>query len=280
LIEKHRLLLTCPDRPGVIAAVTGFLARNGANILEADQHSDPGAGLFAMRLEFTLGRSVEDFSACFESEVAVPHAAAWRLASAGARPRIAILCSAEDHCLLDLLLRIRSGELAAEVHAVIATASEHRPQVEALGVPFVHLPAGTGAMAGHEQQLLAALESRVELVVLARYMRILSGDFLKRLDVPAINIHHSFLPAFPGAAPYTRAHERGVKLIGATAHYVTEELDGGPIIEQETVRVSHRDGIEDLRRKGRDVERVVLARAVLAHLEDRVARWGGRTVVF
>jgi len=233
-----------------------------------------------MRLEFTLERSVEDFTACFESEVAAPHTATWRLASAGARPRIAILCSTEDHCLLDLLLRIRSGELPAEVHAVIATAAEHRQPVEALGAPFMHLPTETDAMAGHERQLLAALDDQVELVVLARYMRILSGDFLKRLSVPAINIHHSFLPAFAGSAPYARAHERGVKLIGATAHYVTEELDAGPIIEQETIRVSHRDGIDDLRRKGRDVERVVLARAVLAHLEDRVARWGGRTVVF
>ena len=277
----HRLLLTCPDRPGIIAGVTGFLAAQGANILESDQHSEPEADLFAMRLEFSLDTGAPgDFAERFAIEVAGPLEANWRLAGAERRPRMAILCSREDHVLLDLLLRVRGAELNAEVSTVVATVDEHRPQVEALGTPYVHLPVGDGGMAEHEEGLLELLGGRVDLVVLARYMRILSGGFLERVGAPAINIHHSFLPAFPGAEPYARAHERGVKLIGATAHYVTEELDAGPIIEQETVRVSHRDAVGDLKRKGRDVERVVLARAVRAHLEDRVARWGGRTVVF
>jgi len=233
-----------------------------------------------MRLEFVLGDEVEDFASRFEAEVAGPREAAWRLTPADARPPLAILCSREDHCLLDLLLRLRSGELRAELVTVVSTVPEHATQVEALGVRYEHLPVADGGMPEHEHRLLELLAGRIELLVLARYMRVLSGEFLARVGAPAINIHHSFLPAFAGAAPYARAHERGVKLIGATAHYVTEELDAGPIIEQETVRVSHRDGVEDLQRKGRDIERVVLARAVHAHLEDRVARWGERTVVF
>jgi formyltetrahydrofolate deformylase len=163
---------------------------------------------------------------------------------------------------------------------VASTVADHGPRVEALGFPFHHLPVGTGGMAAHEAELLDLLHGEVDLLVLARYMRILSAGFLESAAAPAINIHHSFLPAFAGAEPYQQAHRRGVKLIGATAHYVTEELDAGPIIEQDVARVSHRDGIDDLRRVGRDVERVVLARAVRAHLEDRVARWGQRTIVF
>ena len=274
----HRLLLTCPDRPGIIAAVTSFLAARGVNILEADQHSDPTSGRFAMRLEFSPAD--EGLGPAFAREVAARLDLQWRLTAADERPRIAILCSREDHCLLDLLFRLRSGELQAEAVAVVSTVADHAEQSEALGVPYHHVPVGEDGMAGHERELLNLLAGKVDLVVLARYMRILSADFLDRVGAPAINIHHSFLPAFAGAEPYHRAHDRGVKLIGATAHYVTEALDAGPIIEQDVARVSHRDGIEDLRRIGRDVERIVLARAVRAHLEDRVARWGERTIVF
>jgi formyltetrahydrofolate deformylase len=276
----HRLLLTCPDRPGIVAAVTGFLAAEGANILESDQHSEPDANLFAIRLEFVIEGERAGFAARFGEEVATPLQADWRLSAADARPRMAILCSREEHCLLDLLLRLRSGELQVDVTTVVATVDDHRTYVEAFGVPYAHVPVGDGGMPEHEERLLDLVAGRVDLVVLARYMRVLSREFLERVGAPAINIHHSFLPAFPGAEPYARAHERGVKLIGATAHYVTEELDAGPIVEQETARVSHRDAVDDLRRKGRDIERVVLARAVRAHLEDRVARWGARTVVF
>lgn len=273
----HRLLLTCPDRTGVIAAVTAFLANRGANILDADQHSDPASGLFAMRLEFEGGG--EDLADTFAAEVAAPMRMQWHLTRTARRARIAILCSREDHCLMDLLLRVRDDELHAEVAAVIATVPDHEPTVAALGAPYHALPVGPGGMPEHEAELLRLLDG-VDLVILARYMRVLSGDFLARLGVPAINIHHSFLPAFAGADPYERAHARGVKLIGATAHYVTEELDAGPIIEQDVARVSPRDDVTDLRRIGRDVERLVLARAVRAHLEDRVALWGERTVVF
>lgn len=273
----HRLLLTCPDRTGVIAAVTAFLARRGANILDADQHSDPVSGLFAMRLEFEGGG--DGLAPAFDAEVASPMRMEWHLTQTARRARIAILCSREDHCLMDLLLRVRDDELHAEVAAVVSTVPDHAPTVAALGAPYHALPVGEGGMPAHERELLALLGD-VDLVVLARYMRVLSGGFLEALGAPAINIHHSFLPAFAGADPYERAHARGVKLIGATAHYVTEELDAGPIIEQDVARVSPRDDVEDLRRIGRDVERLVLSRAVRAHLEDRVALWGERTVVF
>jgi formyltetrahydrofolate deformylase len=232
-----------------------------------------------MRLEVEggdLGAAEADFA----REVAEPLAMAWTLTRAGFRPRLAILCSREGHCLFDLLFRVRAGELAADVAAVISTVPDHAEQVTALGFPYHHVPVDSGGMEAHERRTLDLIGGRVDLAVLARYMRILSGAFLEELGAPAINIHHSFLPAFPGAEPYGRAHERGVKLIGATAHYVTEELDAGPIIEQDVARVSHRDRVEDLRRIGRDVERLVLARAVRVHVEDRVARWGERTVIF
>jgi formyltetrahydrofolate deformylase len=232
-----------------------------------------------MRLEFetTAPESVEQD---FAQEVADPLEMSWRLTPAAGRARVAILCSREGHCLFDLLFRVRAGELPAEIVAVVSTTDEHAEQVRSLGFPYYHVPVEPDGMAAHETRLLGLLAGEIGLAVLARYMRVMSGDFLSALGAPAINIHHSFLPAFPGAEPYQRAHERGVKLIGATAHYVTEDLDAGPIIEQDVARVSHRNTLEDLRRIGRDVERVVLARAVRAHLEDRVARWSERTVVF
>jgi formyltetrahydrofolate deformylase len=275
-----RLLLACRDRPGLIAAVSGFLAEAGLNIVDADQHSS-NEGRFFMRMVFDAvpAREREDVYGRFEQEIAARFEMDHRFAESSERKRVAIMVSREDHCLSDLLWRWRSGELGAEVVAVISNHDAHRAQVESLGLPFHHAPVEPGAKAEAEARILELLGG-VDLLVLARYMQILSGDFLQRLDAPAINIHHSFLPAFVGADPYRHAHERGVKLIGATAHYVTEELDAGPIIDQDVTRVSHRDEVDDLKRIGRDIERLVLARAVQAHLDDRVLLDGARTIVF
>jgi formyltetrahydrofolate deformylase len=214
----------------------------------------------------------------FEEELAGPLRMDHRFAESGERKRVAIMVSREDHCLSDLLWRWRSGELGAEVVAVVSNHPDHADQVATLGLPYHHVPVGDDGTA--EAEVLELLGGEIDLLVLARYMQILSADFLGRVGAPAINIHHSFLPAFVGADPYARAHERGVKLIGATAHYVTEELDAGPIIDQDVTRVSHRDETDDLVRIGRDIERLVLARAVMAHLDDRVLLDGDRTIVF
>jgi formyltetrahydrofolate deformylase len=275
-----RLLLACPDRPGLIAAVSGFLAAAGRNILDADQHSSR-EGRFFMRMAFDQAPEAErePLYRRFEEEIAGPLGMDHRFAESSRRKRLAIMVSREDHCLSDLLWRWRSGELGGEVVAVLSNHPDHAAQVESLGLPYHHLPVAPGQREAAEERALELLAG-VDLLVLARYMQILSADFLRRLDAPAINIHHSFLPAFVGADPYARAHERGVKLIGATAHYVTEELDAGPIIDQDVTRVSHRDEIEDLIGIGRDVERLVLSRAVKAHLDDRVLLDGDRTIVF
>lgn len=216
----------------------------------------------------------------FEQEVAEPLEMEHRFAESSERKRLAIMVSREDHCLSDLLWRWRSGELGADVVAVISNHPDHAEQVGSLGLPYHHVPVEPGGREEAERRALELLAGGVDLLVLARYMQVLSAGFLQRLGSPAINIHHSFLPAFVGADPYARAHERGVKLIGATAHYVTEELDAGPIIDQDVTRVSHRDEVEDLMRIGRDIERLVLARAVKAHVDDRVLLDGARTVVF
>jgi formyltetrahydrofolate deformylase len=216
----------------------------------------------------------------FADEVAEPLSMEFRFAEAGRLPRVAVMASKEDHCLLDLLWRFRSGELQGQPALVIANHPDHEQAVASFGLPYHHIPVDPERKPEAERAALELLSGNVDLVVLARYMQILSGEFLDRLGCPAINIHHSFLPAFAGADPYHRAWEHGVKLIGATAHYVTEELDAGPIIEQDTARVSHRDEVGDLVRIGRDLERLVLARAVRAHLEDRVLVDGERTVVF
>ncbi|HEX7059535.1 MAG TPA: formyltetrahydrofolate deformylase [Solirubrobacterales bacterium] len=275
-----RLLLACPDRPGLIAAVSGFLADAGLNILDADQHSTEEGRLF-MRMVFDAAPADERKALYrrFEEEVATPLEMEHRFAEASEQKRIAIMASREDHCLSDLLWRWRSGELGAEVVAVVSNHPDHADQVTSLGLPFHHVPVERGRREEAERRALELL-GEIDLLVLARYMQVLSGDFLRELGAPAINIHHSFLPAFVGADPYRRAHERGVKLIGATAHYVTEELDAGPIIDQDVTRVSHRDEVDDLMRIGRDIERLVLARAVKAHLDDRVLLDGARTVVF
>ena len=275
-----RLLVSCADRPGIVAAVAGFLHRSGANITSSAQHStDPSGGRFLMRMEFELGR-VEGLDAAFAAEVGRPFDMQWRFSIAGVPKRVAILVSREDHCLLDLLWRRRRGELNADVGVVLSNHPDHAAQVAGFGVEYVHVPVTPATKPEAEEAMLEHLAGRYELVVLARYMQILSGAFLERVGAPVINIHHSFLPAFAGAAPYERARERGVKIIGATAHYVTEELDAGPIIEQDVARVTHADDVAALERVGRDIERTVLARAVRWHLEDRVLMDGNRTVVF
>jgi formyltetrahydrofolate deformylase len=277
-----RLLIGCPDRPGIVAAVSHFLFERAANIVDSRQHSsDPSGGRFFLRTEFFLERAVdrERLQDDFAREVGRRFDMDWQMRWWGERRRLAILVSRHDHCLVDLLWRVRRGELDAEVVSVISNHAELGPEVLANGVPFVHVPVEAGARPAAEEHMLELLEGSAELLVLARYMQVLSGSFLERVAMPAINIHHSFLPAFAGADPYRRARERGVKLIGATAHYVTEELDDGPIIDQDVVRVDHRQSARELERVGRDIERTVLARAVALHLDDRVIVDGRRTVV-
>jgi formyltetrahydrofolate deformylase len=280
-LPTSRLLLACPDQPGLIAAVSGFLADAGRNIVDADQHSSR-EGRFFMRMAFDPAPAGERQALYrrFEEEIAGPLRMDHRFAESSERKRVAIMVSREDHCLSDLLWRWRSGELGADVVAVLSNHADHAGQVESLGLPYHHVPVEEDGRAAAEARALELLGGELDLLVLARYMQFLSADFLERLGAPAINIHHSFLPAFVGADPYARAHERGVKLIGATAHYVTEELDAGPIIDQDVTRVSHRDEVTDLMGIGRDVERLVLARAVKAHLDDRVLLDGARTIVF
>ncbi len=279
-----RLLVACPDRPGIVAAVSGFLHREGANIVSSHQYStDPSGGRFYLRTELfddRLPGEADAIRARFAAEVAEPLGMEWKLRLWGERQRLAILASREEHCLLDLLWRRRRGELDAEMVCVISNHRDLEADVRAAGVSFHHVPVAPGAKPEAERRMLELLEGRVDVVVLARYMQILSGELLDALGAPAINIHHSFLPAFAGADPYGRAHDRGVKLIGATAHYVTDELDAGPIIDQDVVRVHHEQTARDLRRVGADIERLVLARALALHLDDRVFVDGARTVVF
>jgi formyltetrahydrofolate deformylase len=278
-----RLLIDCADQPGIVAAVSGFLFEQGANIVSSHQYSsDPIGGRFYLRTEFFLDGLADErerFRRGFEAEVAQRFAMEWEIRYRGERQRVAILVSRHDHCLVDLLWRWRRGELDADVVAVISNHPDLAGEVAAADVPFHYVPVGEDGKKATEERMLELLRGNVELVVLARYMQILSGDFLDRLAVPAINIHHSFLPAFAGANPYSRAREHGVKLIGATAHYVTAELDGGPIIEQDVARADHRQSVSELERTGRDIERIVLSRAVSLHLEDRVIADGGRTIV-
>ena len=284
MATEARLLVSCPDRPGIIAAISRFLYEREANIVSSDQHStDPEGGLFFLRMEFTVDHltvSREALEREFAADVAAPLGMSWRLRFLDQVPRVAIMVSREDHCLLDLLWRWRRGELDCAIGLVVSNHPDLRADVEGFGLPYEHVPVERGRKPEAEARQLELLAGRFDLVVLARYMQILSGDFLERVGAPVINIHHSFLPAFAGADPYRRAAERGVKIIGATAHYVTEELDAGPIIEQDIERVSHRDNPKALAHIGRDVERVVLARAVRWHLEDRVLVHENRTVVF
>jgi formyltetrahydrofolate deformylase len=299
-----RLLISCPDRRGIVAAVSQFLFSHGANIIASDQHStDPEGGRFFMRQEFHLeglDLTKSQFERAFGEIVAEPFGMDWKLWYSSEPKRMAILASKYDHCLLDLLWRVRRGEFDCVVPMVISNHADLEADVRSFGIPFHHVPVvGADKAAGKaasEARMLELLNSgddapvnsdrpgsdrrNADFVVLARYMQIVSQEFLERVSMPVINIHHSFLPAFVGANPYKAALARGVKIIGATAHYVTAELDAGPIIEQDVERVSHRDDLAALTRVGRDIERSVLARAVKAHLEDRVLVWQNKTVAF
>jgi formyltetrahydrofolate deformylase len=283
-LSLARLVISCPDRPRIVAAVSAAISDHGGNIIQSDQYStDPEGGSFFMRVEFSVADADADARGRFEASfapVAERFGMHWRLTYASERKRVAVMSSTADHCLMDLLWRWRRGELECEIALVISNHERMRAEVEAFGLRYVHVPVTAATKDAAESEQLELLAAGFDLVVLARYMQILSAGFLARVGLPIINIHHSFLPAFAGADPYTQARERGVKLIGATAHYVTEELDGGPIIEQDTARVSHRDSAERLAHIGRDIERVVLARAVRWHLEDRVIINRNATVVF
>jgi formyltetrahydrofolate deformylase len=281
--DVGRLVLACPDRPAILAAVVNRLAAAGANIITFDQFSTaPEGGRLHLRTEFLLKDlpdRLDDLQLRIE-ELAEDFHMQWRVAPATRRKRVAIFVSREEHCLLDLLWRWRRGELRMDVVAVVSDHPDLETEVAAFGVPYHHVPVTPDTKPEAERRQLELLAGKVDLVTLARYLQILSGDFLERIGAPVINIHHSFLPAFAGAEPYVLAHDRGVKLIGATAHYATEDLDEGPIIEQDVRRVSHRADPEMLAVIGRDIERTVFARAVHWHLEDRVLVHENRTIVF
>jgi len=277
------LLVSCPDRKGLVAAIADFLYGHNANILHADQHQDKVAGLFLMRVEWDLDGfelDLDKFDEAF-APIADQFLMTWRLALSSVKPRLAIFVSKFDHCLADLLYRHHAGELFCDIPLIVSNHPDNLWLAEAYKIPFVNLSVTKDNKAEAEQQQLALLaDHRIDFIVLARYMQVLSPEFIQQWDNRVINIHHSFLPAFHGAKPYQRAFERGVKLIGATSHYVTEVLDDGPIIEQDVIRISHRDDQENLIRKGADLEKVVLSRAVKWHIDNRILVYGNKTVVF
>ena len=281
--QSATLLMSCPDKKGLVAAIANFLMSYNANILHADQHQDEVENLFLMRVEWDLDGftlPMESFSAAFQP-IADEHQMNWHVSLSSRKPRMAIFVSKYEHCLVDLLHRWRIGELACDIPLVISNHEDCRRIVEFNGIPFHVIPVTRDNKAEAEAEQFRLLEEAgVDFMVLARYMQVLSGEFVKRYPNRVINIHHSFLPAFDGAKPYHRAFARGVKLIGATSHYVTEDLDEGPIIEQEVTRISHRDSVEDLVERGRDLEKVVLSRAVRWHVDNRVLSYSNKTVVF
>ncbi|WP_375506690.1 formyltetrahydrofolate deformylase [uncultured Nostoc sp.] len=276
------LLISCPDQRGLVAKFANFIYSNGGNIIHADQHTDFAAGLFLTRIEWQLeGFNLpREFIAPAFNAIAQPLGAKWEIRFSDTVPRIAIWVSRQDHCLFDLIWRQRAKEFIAEIPLIISNHSNLKVVADQFNIDFQHITINKDNKAEQETQQLELLRQyKIDLVVLAKYMQIVSADFISQFP-QIINIHHSFLPAFIGANPYHRAFERGVKIIGATAHYATADLDAGPIIEQDVVRVTHRDEVDDLVRKGKDLERVVLARAVRSHLQNRVLVYGNRTVVF
>lgn len=281
-IPTATLLISCPDQQGLVAKIANFIYANGGNIVHADQHRDEPSELFLSRIEWQLdgfNLQRELIGPAFDS-IAKPLKATWELHFSDVIPRVAIWVSKQNHCLLDLLWRHQAGELAADIALIISNHELLQPIAQQFNIAFHHVPITKATKPEQEAKQLALLKDHaIDLVVLAKYMQILSPEFIKQFP-RVINIHHSFLPAFVGANPYHRAYERGVKIIGATGHYVTSDLDAGPIIEQDVVHVSHRDQVNDLIRKGKDLERVVLARAVRLHLQNRVLVYGNRTVVF
>jgi len=277
------LLINCPDRKGIVATVSDFVFRHNGNILHADEHADQESGLFLMRVEFDpsdFDIDLAEFPKHFAS-IAERFQMNWRLARSAHRQKMAILVSKFDHCLVDLLYRHRSGELACDIPIIISNHKDNQPVADFYQVPYRVIPVTKENREAAEREMLSLLQQcGTDFIVLARYMQVLSDEFVDNYPQRIINIHHSFLPAFVGARPYHQAFERGVKLIGATSHYVTHVLDDGPIIEQDVVRISHRDSIGDLLQKGRDLEKVVLSRAVRWHIENRVLLYGNKTVVF
>jgi len=277
------LLITCPDAKGIVAAIADFLYQHNANILHADQHQDAENSLFLMRVEWDLKDFSLDeasFARAFEV-IAKTYKMTWELKLSADKRRMAIMVSQCDHCLADLLHRYKNNELQCDIPLIISNHLNAQKLAEFYGIPFFHIPVEKDKKKEAEAKQFALFdEYQVDFIVLARYMQILSEDFVKRYPQRVINIHHSFLPAFIGAKPYHRAFERGVKLIGATSHYVTEVLDEGPIIEQDIDRISHRDQVEDLIQKGRDLERIVLYKAVRWHIENRILIYGNKTVIF
>lgn len=277
------LLITCPDAKGIVAAIADFLYQHNANILHADQHQDAENSLFLMRVEWDLKDFSLDeasFARAFEV-IAKTYKMTWELKLSADKPRMAIMVSQYDHCLADLLHRYKNNELQCDIPLIISNHLNAQKLAEFYGIPFFHIPVEKDKKKEAEAEQFALFDGyQVDFIVLARYMQILSEDFVKRYPQRVINIHHSFLPAFIGAKPYHRAFERGVKLIGATSHYVTEVLDEGPIIEQDIDRISHRDQVEDLIQKGRDLELIVLYKAVRWHIENRILIYGNKTVIF
>jgi formyltetrahydrofolate deformylase len=281
--NRARLLISCPDQPGIVATVSKFLYEHGANIVQSDQYTtDPEGGMFFMRVEFDLP-NLENREKHLEDEfgvIAETFKMNWRLSLAHRLKRMAIFVSRQEHCLIELLWQWQAGDLAADISMVISNHDDLRSTVEGLDIPFHHIPVTKENKAEAEQQQADLMDGKVDFIVLARYMQILSPTFVRQYPNRVINIHHSFLPAFVGGRPYERAYERGVKIIGATSHYVTNDLDEGPIIEQDIQRVNHKNNVQDLKRIGRYIERVTLARAVTWHLEDRVIVHENKTVVF
>ena len=277
------LLLSCPDRKGLVATISDFIFRHNGNILHTDEHTDAELNLFLLRIEFDpkdFDVDLKDFAQHF-SPIASKFEMQWRLTQSTHRPRMAILVSKYDHCLVDLLYRQQSGELKCEIPLIISNHPDCERHADFYRIPYFLIPVTKENKREAEQQQVALLEQhKVDFLVLARYMQVLSNEFIERYPNRIINIHHSFLPAFVGGKPYHQAFQRGVKLIGATSHYVTEVLDDGPILEQDVVRISHRDTLDDLIEKGRDIEKVVLSRGVRWHIENRVLLYGNKTVVF
>jgi len=277
------LLVSCPDRKGEVATIADFVYRHGGNILHADEHADEESGLFLMRVEFDpkdFDVPLSEFAEHF-APIAQKFQMTWRLAQSAHRPRMIIFVSKYDHCLVDLLYRHQSGELACEIPLIISNHPDNKAVADFYRIPYECVSVTKENKGAAEARIQTSIDAhKPDFIVLARYMQILSNEFVNRYPQRIVNIHHSFLPAFVGARPYHQAFERGVKLIGATSHYVTEVLDDGPIIEQDVVRVSHRDTVDDLIRKGRDLEKVVLSRAVRSHVESRVLVYGNKTVVF
>lgn len=277
------LLLSCPDRKGLVAGVSGFLYENNGNIIHADQHTDAEKGIFLQRVEWEIkdfkiprekiGNAFQPFAKKFNMK--------WQLRFSDYVPRMAVFASKEEHCLYELLLRQRMKEFNVEIPLIISNHPDLQPIAENFGVEFKYYPVSDNTRASYEKRIIRNLEEHdIELIALAKYMQVLSGKIISKYPNKIINIHHSFLPAFAGGRAYHQAHARGVKIIGATAHYVTEELDQGPIIEQDVIKVSHRDSVDDLFRKGKDMEKIVLARAVDLHLRNKILVYDNKTVIF